>query len=198
MPVADDPLLTFEEKTHTYYHRGVWVPNVTLALEAAGMYDFGDANPYQLLQARERGRIVHKLIELDWLGELDEASVDPLLGGYLEAYWRARRDLRLVPAQIEHMVYHAGLRYAGTRDFLGDVGGKDGVIDFKTGYEQRATGPQTAGYGRAKKATARLPRFGLYLQADGTYSLVPYKDAADWTVFCAALSLLNWKGLRHA
>jgi hypothetical protein len=198
MPVSTDPNLTFKAEIHEYRYKGAWVPNVTLALEEQGMYDFGGANPYQLQQARERGRIVHRLIELDWLGELDLDSVDPLLGGFLEAYWRARRDLRLVPREIEHMVYHRTYNYAGTRDFLGDVGGQDGIIDFKTGYEQRATGPQTAAYGRAQKATAKLPRWGLYLQADATYSFVPYKDPADWTVFCAALTMFNWKGLRHA
>jgi hypothetical protein len=100
--------------------------------------------------------------------------------------------------EIEHCLYNADYRYAGTLDRVGDLGGVDVLIDIKTGYEQRATGPQTAAYAACRKATEKLRRFGCYLQADGTYRLVPYKERSDWHVFLACLTLINWRGPRNA
>jgi hypothetical protein len=192
MPVADDPLLTFNAAIHEYRYNGVVKRSVTQYLDAMGAYDFGGANDFQLRQARERGSLVHQLIELDWPGDLDEESVDPNLAGYLEAARRARVELAMVAAEIEHIVYHYTYQYAGTRDFLGSIQGKDAILDWKTGYLQRATGPQTAGYAACRKDTIKLPRFGCYLQADGRYELVPYKDRNDFTVFLAAVNWTNW------
>lgn len=195
MPTCLDPRLTFNAEIHQYKYDGVVVPNVTNILDAMGAYDFGGANPYQLKLARERGSAVHELIELDYTyaDGVDESTIDERLVGYFNAYRRARVELRMVAAEIEHCVYNPTYQYAGTRDFLGRIQGHDALVDFKTGYPQRATGPQLAAYANCNKTTAKLPRFGLYLEGDGTYELVPYKDRNDFAVFCAALTWLNFR-----
>jgi hypothetical protein len=195
MPVCTDPRLTFNAELHQYKYDGVVVPSVTFVLDAMGAYDFGGANAFQLKAARERGSAVHELIEADWTfeGGVDESTIDERLVGFFEAHRRARVELRMVPAEIEHCVYNKTYRYAGTRDYLGGLLGFDAVLDYKTGYPQRATGPQTSGYANCYKHTAKLPRYGLYLESDGRYELVPYKDPSDFSVFLAALSWLNWR-----
>lgn len=183
--------LKFDAERHEYKWHGRVVPGVTSVLSEAGLLNFGNADDDTLERARERGRIVHKLCELDDKDELVEESVDPALAGYLDAWRRFRRETNFTSAHTEHQVFHKIYGYAGTFDDEGSLRGFDALLDKKTGTPQRATGPQTAAYEAARGKHRR--RWGLHLNADGTYQLRPYTESRDITVFLAALTLHNWR-----
>jgi hypothetical protein len=150
-------------------------------------------DPAALLAAQERGTRVHAATALDDLGTLDEGSIEPDELGYLEAWRKFRRALDFRPTLIEHRVYCARHRYAGTLDRIGTMRGKRGLIDIKSGVRTRAAGPQTAAYANCVPRSKTIPRYAVYLQSDGKFDLVPLRDHQDLYVFLAALKLYYWK-----
>lgn len=187
-------MLAFNAERHEYTWDGRRVPGVTSVLQAAGMLNFGNAGEDRLEWARERGRKVHRLCELDAKNDLDEDSVDESFAGYLEADRRFRRETGFVCLYSELRVFHESLGYAGTLDDFGRLGKEDVLLDRKTGKPQRATGPQTAAYLAAlMEGKHKVKRYALHLNADGTYTLHPLRSHTDFAVFCAALTIYNWK-----
>lgn len=178
---------------HRYTLDGAPLPGVTSVLEDAGLLDFGRANQTSLEIARERGRIVHKLTELDDEGDLDDESIEPGFAGYLEGWRRFRRECELILIGVEQKVWHRTYRYAGTRDRRAIVRGVATTLDIKTGARQRATGPQLAAYQAADPEAKNDKRLGVYLQDDGRYDLEHYTGKSDLSVFLAALTLYNFK-----
>lgn len=195
--------LAFDEAAHEYRWRGAVMPGVTTVLQDAGFYNFGPDRD-ALRVALERGRVVHKLTELDDNGTLDEDSVDPALVGYLAAWRLFRSEKHFIPSATEARVVHAYYKYAGTLDATGEMDDLRGrrhkvILDKKTGAEQRTTGYQTAAYLAALFDQCRLSkaaRYGVYLQANGKYELVPYTNDGDLGVFLAALTCYNVRRMK--
>lgn len=187
--------LAFDPVEHRYFWQGQPVPGVTSVLQAAGLIDFTGVPIDALVAARERGTAVHRMCELDDLGDLDEDSADDSLLGYLVAWRKFREETGFAPDAIEQRVYHPTSRYAGTLDRMGMFQGHRTLIDLKTGAPQRATGAQLAGYAMAvdQKAGHKIHRFAIHLEEAGTFRLIRYAEAADFVVFNAALVLHNWR-----
>jgi hypothetical protein len=186
--------LTFDPDTHRYSVGGKPIPSVTTVLRKAGLIDFSGI-PLEVLNfARERGTRVHLATELDDRGELDLASVIPEELGYIDAYRRFKREAGFVATSIEQRVCSHRYWYAGTLDRIGNMRKKRSLLDIKTGEPQRAVGPQTAAY-KAALPENKMPRFALYLQADGAYQLVSLNDSDDLAVFLAALRIVKWRKL---
>jgi len=183
-------MIEFDEAAHIYKVDGEPFVSVTQVIAAAGLY--GDATQYFTERSRDRGRFVHKAIELYLLGKLDESTIDPDLRGYFDAYLKFERDTGFFPGFIEHTLYSIPLQIAGRVDLIGPWKGGAAILDIKTSATPSpATGIQLAGYEYLYGSPAK--RFALHLGAEGKYRLIEFSDRADRGVFLAAVTLFNWR-----
>jgi hypothetical protein len=187
--------IAFDAATHVYWINGFAVPNVTRVL--GDLYNW-DAVPAKTLERkRQIGAAVHRAIELDVHDDLDESSLDPQVAGYFEAWRRFCKERPFTCHLAEHQVGSHKLRYAGTLDLAGDLGGSDVLIDIKiTHHLHPASALQTAAYlyaaSEMRLIGAGAKRFALCLQADGAYRIQPHLDRNDFPVFVSCLSRHNW------
>jgi hypothetical protein len=196
--------IVFDEATHTYTVDGWRVPSVTEILgdlSAAKRMD-----PSWLAAARERGQLVHKVIELHNENDLIESSVDPSVAGYLKAWKRFCSDLSFKPLLTERVVYSERWGFAGKFDVFGtwqpNKWRRFCLPEVKSGAKDPAHGPQTAAYVQAAVEMEILDdlkprdlpqRCAVYLQADGYYRMDRLSDPQDWSTFIAALTCWKFK-----
>lgn len=176
-----------DPETHTYACDGVVYPSVTQILKDEGFIDATWFTDY----ARDRGILVHRITHWYDTDELDMESVDPALGGYLEAWIRFREESGFDPQIIEQSLASHTHRFAGTPDRVGILNGNLAIPDIKSGAIQPWTGLQLAGY--EVLYGQRVNRFGVQLTDDGKYKLIPFTDRNDRGVFLAALATWWWK-----
>ena len=176
------------DDNHRYTIDGVRVPSVTQVIKAAGY--MGNTAHYTD-EARDRGTYVHKVTELHDLGTLVVAKVEEWALPYLFAWRKFRADAGFVPEEIELIVGHPTLLYAGTLDRLGDYGGCNMLVDIKTGSPEPWHAIQARAY--AEPISGLCPRMGVYLSADGKYKIVNHEGWHDWDAFRAALDTWKWK-----
>jgi hypothetical protein len=184
--------ITFEPESHTYTVGGRTVPHVTGILKAAGLVD----DRWFTEWARQRGTAVHVACHLWNSGDLDEATVDERIAGYLDGWRRAVSELGLVVKESEKLVYSKTYSFAGTVDVVAELGGKNCIIDIKTGDPGRIAGVQLAGYEVALADTLFgkevMRRFAVRLFDDGTYAVTEYTNFKDRACFMAALTIAHW------
>lgn len=192
-------MLTFDETKHEYQWDGEIVPNVTRVL--APLTDYSMVPPATLDLARQRGVAVHRMVELDANGDLDEVALPEWMRPVL-AYWRefvAMTDFKILAS--ERRVYHQ-FGFAGTLDLRATMRGRpgQGIVDIKRSFMGgRVIGLQTAAYAAAddwgikKKADCIQWRAALRLREDSPPRLQHYEDKNDFNVFLAALTMHNWK-----
>lgn len=189
------PTLNFDADTHTYRLDGVVIPSVTQILKEVGVVDFSGIDPHVLEKAADRGTYVHKCCELLFLNDLDIDAIDPESVGYVDAFLKFMKEqcgpdgFRIL--EMEKIVFHRLLRYAGTLDILAERGKERWIIDIKTGSSQISYALQTAAYENCFSEPHK--RACLYLCPDGEYHLHPYTDCNDVRVFQSCVSLYWWK-----
>jgi hypothetical protein len=199
--------LQFDEEKHEYRHDGRVVPSVTQILKPLSEAEYRGVNRDVLDAAAQRGKAVHKMIELDLRDDLDVDSLPDELQPYYTA-WQNFRNLSGFECLLsEARVYSPRYNYAGTLDLFGRLNGDAALIDAKrTVVVPRSVGPQTAGYEQALRwnypdlvskcvngpGEGCINRYALHLRADGSWRLVPQKDPNDARVFLAALTLHNY------
>lgn len=197
--------LEFDEPTHTYRWNGKVVPSVTQVLENVKIIDY-DFIPHDTREmALERGRLVHQATHFDDEGDLDEATLDPMLAGYVAAARNWQRDSGFqVEADdagkrfIEYRGFQEKFGYAGTLDRRGTIGvnGKRfaTVADYKTNDAPYWTAYQLAGYCAFFDSPRTFTRLAVELHADGSYKVYEFDGKTwqqDFSVFLAALTV--WK-----
>lgn len=182
--------LTFDPTSHQYFLDGRKILNVTKILRLCGVIDDRFYNE----EARIRGTIVHKCCHYLAENDLDWNTVDPALIGYIKAYLKFLTDSGFVPNECEKKIYHPTLYYACTPDQIGD-GGRDQIIELKTGHMPKWTGLQLA-----LQAMARFPeryyeiaRVGVELHEDETYRHENFNDEQDFDVAMGMVSIANWR-----
>jgi len=181
-------VLTFDEAAHAYYWNGVRVPSVTQVLAPLMNLDAVDADV--LRRASAFGTAVHMACELDDLGTLDEATLSEPLRPYLAGWRKFSKDYGCRWDGIELRVFHKTMRYAGTLDRRGLVGGHNAYVDIKSGTSlYHSVGPQLAAYAAADCGIpGARRRYAVRLFPDG-YELKEYTSPADWPVFASLITL---------
>ena len=130
-----------------------------------------------------------------WRPEDDRPEVVP----YLDGWRRFLADTGFDVHAVEERACSRRHRYAGTIDRLGMLNGERCVIDIKTTATLNPqVGVQLAAYQVATnegrpRADHYRKRFACQLRRDGSYRLEQYREAADWSVFLALLTLHNWR-----
>lgn len=210
------PAITFDPEEHRYTIDDGVEESVTQVLEASGISDFSGVDPDVLWWAQQRGTMVHRCAHFINQHNLDPATVDERIAGYVEA-WRAfRRDHELQVHHSEHIVHRrltirgnpvirpaeTDLHIIGTLDVAGLIK-KHGpiILDIKTGDETDSWPIQLAPYAMAYTERSRYTHKRLVVQVrrDGSYKChwYPLRDFdRDWGIFYAAL--VERKRLRMA
>ena len=200
----------FDETRHRYTLNGLPLPSVTRVL--APLDEYADLSQGVLAKARKRGTAVHLATEIhdgdqllvtsDYFGTLEQVrtvTVTADLRPYVMAWQRFLADSSFEVLHIEYRTYSSRYRYAGTIDRLGLLNGKRAVLDIKTtAVLDPKTAIQLAAYQHAVNehlplADAYSHRYGCQLKPDGSYRLEEYRDAGDWDVFRALLTIHNWR-----
>ena len=184
------PEIVFNNEGHIYTVDGTDTPSVTTIIKACGLIDttwFNDT-------ATTRGKYVHKATELLDQDDLDEASLDPVIAPYVDAYRRFKQETGFVIDDIEKRVHNATYGYAGTLDRTGIFPNDKirSLIDIKTGQPAKWHGVQLAAYALCFGSEV-LNRYGLYLSNTGSYKLERFKDRQDANIWLACLTLYKWR-----
>jgi hypothetical protein len=182
-------MIHFSPESHTYTVDGVRYPSVTQIISDMGLY--GDTS-YFTDYCRERGSFVHKIIQYHTEGTLDEATIDPALQGYFDAWLKFQREADFVSDACEKVMVSDSYRFAGTVDHVGHLNGHYTCLDVKTGGSSPAHALQTAGYSILLKHPG-VRRFSLHVKNDGKYKLIEHKDSQDMQIFKAAVAIWYWK-----
>lgn len=194
-------MLTFDATTHAYHLDGHRLPSVTGILREMGLSpSFAAVPPDSLEFARARGSAVHRACELDDAGELDEASVDPQISGYLVAFREWRRNVGARPIGREVRLASRLWGFAGTADWIGFVSGSRAVVDLKTSASMDdSTALQLAAYADAWNESnpgARIERhLGLRLAESGRPQMIDYTatEPSAPQVWRSAVIVYNWR-----
>jgi hypothetical protein len=201
------PVLEFDATKHEYTHAGRVVPGVTSILGGAGLYDYSHIPSAALEIARQKGVAIHRTVELDCAGDLDEEGLPDWLVPVL-VRWREWRDavgFSLLASECQ--VYHPVYGYAGTLDLVGMLRAKQdrlAIVDVKRSFGQGSViGLQLAAYGQAYCVQRHLaPEFGRYalrLHESQPLKMEAYTSRHDFSIFLAALTLAKFKrSIQHA
>ncbi len=189
--------LTFDEASHVYHFDGERVPNVTTILKPLTSYDMIPADKLEV--ARQKGVAVHKMVELDALGQLDEIP-DWMKPAYIE-WLKFKKQTGFILIASEQKVFHRAFRYAGTLDLLCELPLTKfkgvGIVDVKRSFFAGAViGLQTAAYASAVSNSTthkKLWRAALRLNENSAFRVEAYDDPNDHNVFIAALTMHNWQ-----
>lgn len=189
-------MLAFDATTHSYTFEGIPVPSVTQVLAGVGLIDYS----FLPAEAREeylrRGTAVHLACQFADDGDLDEASIDPAVAGYLSAWQAFRHQTGFTSHLNEQRVFHKHYRYAGTPDRVGEIGQVPYILDLKSGYSPDWVPYQLAAYAGTFEQPMRYRRLSVALREDGSYKTFefPCKEyVGDFHVFLAALTIFNLK-----
>lgn len=189
------PGLTRDEETHTYKWQNRVVPGITRLMEPIHSYD---GIPEWILERKaDLGRQVHLACELWDKDDLDEASLDPVLAPYLEAWKLFRKERAGRMRSVEPFLYHPGMGFAGQPDRWMEFDTPYDVVEIKTTCRLfNAVGVQLAAQQRLFMASDPTfkpgKRFAIQLKADGRYTLREYKETSDWPTFISLLTTHNW------
>jgi len=192
-------IITFCEKTHTYWLGSVKIPGVSEIIEGVGLMD-SKAKQFYTQYHSDRGTAVHAATVMIDNGTLDESSVDPEIVGYVEAYKKFIEQCKPKWKHIEYMVFNQIAFYAGTLDRFGSLGKFDqlAILDIKTGQKAKWHAIQLALYVDGLVGRPRFAKlYGLYLKKDGSFKasrdLVDYTDPEIFKVAEAATRLFHWR-----
>ena len=173
----------FNAVAHEYVDLGTGaiLPHITGMLERTGWVD----STWFSEESSIRGQAVHRLTADYDLGALDVGTCQSRHRGYLLGHVKAMQILRPEILAVEEPVVHPIYKFGGRPDRVLVVRGRKGVLEGKSGVEQRAHAVQTALQAILVAAEFDLPpellaRFALYLQDNGKFSLVEHKSPNDF------------------
>jgi len=182
--------IDFDGESHTYRVNGQRVPSVTQILQPYSGLEYVDKDV--LRRAAAFGTNVHDACHLYDTGRLDEATLDPALVPYLNAWKQFLADTGAVVIFSEHRVASTRYGFAGTFDKLLYWGKTYRLVDIKSGsVVPKTVGPQLAAYAKAYAEEAGevvKHRYCVHLNGD-MYASHRCSDPGDWSIFLSALNL---------
>lgn len=194
--------LAFDKLTHTYTVDGRIIPSVTQVLKEVGIVDYSFIPQDVLVEAARRGTLAHLACQYLDDGQLDRASLDQEIAGYVESYERWKEAAGFKVAFSEQRLFNRQWRYAGTLDRTGFLGDSRVCLDFKTGVILPGHAMQLAAYTACLPDPLRWRRIALKLHQDGSMATPTeypiHEFSQDFAVFTAALACVNWKRSKGA
>lgn len=195
--------IEFDEASHTYRIAGRVVPSVTQVLQS--LFDF-DKVPPDVLEYKQRlGQAVHDACELVIYDDLDEASLDPALVGYVAGFRAFLAETLFKAEETEEVVVSTryGFVVPGRLDLIGTIGGWRWNIDIKsaTTVNLAAAKLQTAAYSAAYAERVRderklvHKRGALQLFPNGTYKLHTFTSDLDLAAFISLYQFQTWRSI---
>ncbi len=190
-------MLEFVEDGHAYSWDGKRVPSVTQVL--APLTDYSRIPAGKLETARQKGKAVHKMVELYCQDDLDVAALPGWLRPVLAQWIKFVAESGFKTIASERRVYHPTYHYAGCLDLFGKMNAGSAFIDIKRSFLAGGViGLQLAGYKDAYCAehpeAKQAKRYALKLTETGPYRLEPYTKETDLMDF---LTCLNFKRLQE-
>lgn len=178
--------LKYVPEDHTYRLDGVIVPSVTKVLQDAGEIHVDWINQWYL----QRGVAVHSCCQYLDDGDLDEASIDPEIKGFVDAYRDFKKHLEPEVLHSEKIVYSKQYGYCGRLDRVVRIKGVTAILDLKTNSMPKHVGLQTAAYQQAAKECGIVTgeRLSLLLQKSGQFKLRPLMNPNDLPRFLECLN----------
>ena len=170
MTTTQEKILTFNQENHEYKEDGVIIPSVTQCIKKAGLIDLSFVEKELLEYKSDIGNKIHKTTELHDQGNLDEATLHPLLAGFLQAWKKFILDYHFIPLHLELKKVHPLYKYAGMIDRIGTIIDEKTIaqIDIKTGVHHHSYAIQSGGYtelynyGKPKKERDQKKVHGLF------------------------------------
>jgi hypothetical protein len=197
--------IAFDEEKHEYLVAGKKYLSVTGIIKAAGLsVDFSKIPEEALEYARVRGKEVHLATHLDDADDLGEC--DPVIVPYVEGWRRFKQDFNVKILESEMPVFSAKYRYCGTLDRIAEVNKTLAIIDIKTSatVELKSVSCQLYAYRQAYceytdqlKQLNKIKMYVVKLMPDGKYKMAETTDKNAWNVFLYALSIENYKKIKH-
>lgn len=204
--------LIFHEDDHSYWTPpgrtgGRQIPSVTQIIKAVRVSEDFDAieamRPGVITARRDLGSAVHIDAHSYDDEDLDLDTVDDRVRPYLDAWIAWRENFHAEPQQRERRVYHPVYGYCGTLDGIFTIGGKNVLIDLKTGSPESAgahlqTSAYQAAYAAEHPDTPIHERWSVELCPERSmpYRVVNYTLRAegwrDWSKFQACL-VVYWE-----
>jgi hypothetical protein len=180
--------IVFTAEPHSYHWRGKRYESVTGYIKDVLGDDFANVPQDKLAFCQGRGNAVHLAAALFVAGELDWSTVDPRIEGYVRAVERFHAECKGPIVAWEQRLVCPAMGLAGTPDLIKFIRNKRAVIDYKTSQQGKPRMRlQTVGYAKLWNATfPKTPvydRYGLRLQSDGFYKLIPHDDPDDEAAF---------------
>lgn len=168
--------LTLDEATHTYRCGDRVLPGIHEIMRKIGIErGYEHIDPIH----RERGKAVHKAIELYDSGDLDESTLHPAVVPYLKGYIRFREDTGFETVVNELMLHSDTDGYAGTLDKVGRLPGMGlGILEIKSteAVDMHALKAQLSGQSRLWNVNnPNRPlrwKYGLRLRREGPPALI--------------------------
>ena len=166
--------------------------HVTECFQAVGAVNYD----YCSEVGRERGRDVHLATAYDDKGTLDESTVNAEIGGHLESWRKAKRDLKLEILHIEARMTVDNLTGQVDRICRRDVWVS--IIEIKSSRPNAVAGLQMAAYGDMYARMMLVDRIVVQTQANGIpiiyggseYS--PRSYSSDVATFRAMARVAAW------
>lgn len=180
--------LTFDPVGHVYQLDGKTLPHVTGILASEGLIDSSWFTEY----GRDRGRLVHRVIQLYDDGELEEATVDPILQPYLQAWQRFKAESGFIVDASEVAMASDIYQVAGMVDKIGRFNERRAIVDIKSGAIQPWMGLQLALY-QILLGDPTTIRCAVKLSDDGKYRFHRFTDRQDRQVALAVVAVHQWK-----
>lgn len=171
------------------------LPRVTEVLAGVGLSDFSKV-PIDILEASSHfGTAVHLATQLDDLGTLDIAELSEPILPYLDAWRKFSKDYNLMfeKDEIEVSLVSTKWNFRGTPDRIAKPEGV--LVDIKTGSSiYPSTAIQCAAYAILAEANGIRIKKRLCVQLkERGYTVTPYNDASDKSIFLSCLNIYNFK-----
>ncbi len=151
--------------------------------------DFSRANPDDVKRGQRRGTMVDTALVYHYEDDLDESSLHPSIRGYFNGALKFDRECPGKIVAIHPKLGNASLGVAGTPDLIRFIRGHRAVLDWKTGVDNPLqTWMYMMLWNLKYPKRPCYERYGLKLNADGTYRLKEHNDPDDGAAAMAILT----------